>query len=121
MDADELKEASKTLNAFDKNALYEKNIYTDMACGEISVLTPVTSGRVRDTKRPMRYFSSVVLMINGQQMTVNFEIAASGLEEACDRYTEAATKAANAAIEKIQDAQRRVLVPGTAASKLAMN
>ena len=120
MNEEELKDAAKTLKGFDKNALYQKEIFTDGVSGEITMLTPVLPGGGRDVKRPTRWFSSVMLMMNGQQMAVNFEIMASGIEDACDKYTASATEAANKAMAQIVENQRKILIPQTAAAHMKM-
>lgn len=105
------------LRGFDVNGLYSVEVVTDLKSGEIQVYTPITVGRVRDTGRPIRFFSSVMVTYRGRPLQCGFELKASSLEEALAGFTEQGDAAARAYIENLeQQALRTKLASGTSAA-----
>lgn len=81
------------LKDFNATQLYVQETVVDLAAGEITVLTPVTAGRVRDVERPIRFFSSLTVTMQGMPRLVRFEIPAATLEEALSKWADLAMAA----------------------------
>ena len=88
------------LHGFDKSALWERFCVVDVNAGEIVILTPITAGRVRDTTRDTKYFSSITVGFGGVGQNVQFEIPATSLEDALDKWIGCAEAASREFFER---------------------
>lgn len=113
----DLSKPKNTLKEFDAGALWEKQTFIDMAAGEIIMLIPVTVGRVWDTERQPRFFSSVTAARGGQPIQISFEIeGAVTLEDAIRMWMDVANAQAEEFHRKAEDAliRSRLTVPAGA-------
>lgn len=104
------------LKPIDALGLYAKEVVVDPDAGEITVLRPVTVGGVRDTERKIRFFSSIMMTFRGRPQQVAFELEASTLSEAVQKWAVVAREAGEKAIEQMEDAvvRSRLQVPAGA-------
>lgn len=91
-----------TLLGLDPGGLYEHTLIVDPEHGEITILTPVTVGHLRDVSRPRRFFSSVTVTVRGTPRQIRFEIEAGSLAEAVQKWLETAGAVGQKAIEEIE-------------------
>jgi hypothetical protein len=99
----------------DASALYREDVYTDRRAGTIRVMTPVTADGGVDHGRPMLYAGQTQLMTPGGVLPLMFEIEASSLAQAIERFPEAVKQALEEAIEEAREMRReaasRIVVP----------
>lgn len=77
----------------DATALYREDVYTDRRAGTIRVMTPVTPDGAADHARPTLYAGQTQLMTPGGVLPLMFEIEASSLAQAIERFPEAVKRA----------------------------
>jgi hypothetical protein len=70
--------------------LYREDVYSDRKVGTIRVMTPVKSDGTPDPLRQPSYVGQAQIMTPGGLLPLSFEIPASSLREACDRFADAA-------------------------------
>ena len=90
----------------DPSALYREESFTDRSVGTIRRLTPVTSDGTTDAARPVVYMGQTQLLTPVGALPLSFEIEASSLAEAVEGLAEAATQAAERAIEELKELRR---------------
>lgn len=110
----------------DTTALYREEVFTDRQAGSVRRLTPVTVEGADDATRPVLYLGQTQLMTPGGVLPLGFEIEASSLQEALDKFPDAVKQALEQAIEEAQQMRReaasRIVVPeGGAAMGQAMS
>lgn len=105
---------SSALTAFDSKALYEKRTVVDVNAGEITVLRPIEANGSPDLKRQERFFAEVGIVWRGQPKKIGFEIEASRLSEACEKYQDRANEVAAEFLEKAESAAMRAYLTGQA-------
>ena len=102
----------------DAASLYREDIYTDRAAGTIRVLTPVTRDGGADQTRPTVYVGEAQILTNMGPLPISFEIDASSLGEAVQKYGDAAKEGVDRAVRELQELRRQasssILVPGSA-------
>ncbi len=103
--------------------LYRIDTFTDHVVGEIRVAVPITlfdtaglEGYEVDRVRPLRFFSTMMVHVNGQANNIAFEIAATTLAEAITKTPEAAEAAGRVFLKQLQDqrARRPIIMPAGA-------
>lgn len=105
------------LKGLSATGLYERVQVVDPDAGEITILTPITVGRLRDTERPVRFFSSIMLMMQGRPQQLAFELeGCATLVDAVAAWPEQAKAAGEKALTQMEDAavRRRLAVPAGA-------
>lgn len=94
-------------------------MFTDRAAGTIRRLRPVLVSGEPDASRPMLFSGQTQLLTPGGVLPLGFEIEASSLEEAIERFPQAVQEALNQAIEEAREyrreAQSRIVVPDAGA------
>lgn len=110
----------------DTTALYREEVFTDRQAGSVRRMTPVTAEGATDDTRPVLYLGQTQLMTPGGVLPLGFEIEATSLREALDKFPEAVKQALEQAIEEAQQMRReaasRIVVPeGGAALGQAMS
>ena len=100
------------LRAPDPLGLYERTQIVDPEAGEITVLTPITVGRLRDTARPIRFFSSITVTMGMVPRNVSFEIPAATLEEALNGWEKAARAAGEQYVAQAESARIKAQLAG---------
>ena len=106
----------------DRNALYREDIYTDRKAGTIRRLTPVTVEGATDPSRPVLYSGQTQLLTPGGVLPLSFDIEATSLAEAAERFPDAVHAALEQAIEEAREFRReassRIVVPDVAGGPL---
>lgn len=117
----DLSAPKSNLKAFDLGQLYTRDTVIDMNAGEVVILRPVTVGLLRDTERPLRFFSSITAARRGQPVQLSFEIQAASLEEALEKWMGCANETAAEYHRKAeaQEIRSRLAVPAGARMPVA--
>jgi hypothetical protein len=106
----------------DSQALYREEVYTDRKAGTIRRLLPVTAAGDQDSSRPVLYSGQTQLLTPGGVLPLSFEIEASTLAEAAERFPAAVHVALEQAIEEAREYRReassRIVVPDVAGGAL---
>jgi len=99
----------------DKDALYREDIFTDRKAGTIRRLTPVTAAGEADAARPVLYSGQTQLLTPGGVLPLSFDIEASSLTDAAEKFPAAVHAALEQAIEEAREYRReassRIVVP----------
>ncbi|RJS92343.1 hypothetical protein [Salinisphaera sp. Q1T1-3] len=100
----------------DADNMYREESFTDLKVGSIRKLTPVTATGEDDTSRDVHYEGSASLMTPAGNLPLSFDLEASDLAEAIEKFPEAVNAAAERAIDELKEMQRqqsqRIQVPG---------
>jgi hypothetical protein len=91
----------------DPAALYHEEIFTDRKMGTIRRLTPVKPDGSPDPARKVVYIGESQLLTSVGALPLNFEIAASSLDEAAREYGAAVKRAFEDAMEELAEMRRR--------------
>lgn len=91
----------------DANSLYREEIYTDRAAATMRVLVPVTRLGAPDPARTTLYMGEVQIMTNVGPLPISFEIDATTLAEAADKYSDAAKAGVENAMHELQEMRRQ--------------
>ena len=106
----------------DPAGLYREEIYTDRRAGTIRRLTPVTVDGATDAKRPVLYSGQTQLLTPAGVLPLVFEIEASSLEEALNKFPEGVNAALEQAIDEAREMRReaasRIVVPEVGAGAI---
>ena len=89
----------------DAASLYREEVYTDRKIGTIRVLTPVTPAGATDATRAVLYAGETQLLTPGGLLPLVFEIDATSLADAVDKFSEGASEALERTRREIE--QRR--------------
>ena len=99
----------------DPAAMYKEEIFTDRRAGTIRRLTPVTLDGATDTSRPLLFSGQTQLLTPGGVLPLGFDIEATTLQEALNRFPDAVKLALDEAIEEAREMRReaasRIVVP----------
>jgi hypothetical protein len=102
----------------DSAGLYREDIFTDRKAGTIRRLIPVTSDGNTDPARPVLFSGQTQLLTPTGVLPLGFEIEASSLEDAIDKFPAAVKEALEQAIEEAREYRReaasRIVVPDVA-------
>ncbi len=100
----------------DADNLYREESYTDLKVGSIRRLIPVTRDGEDDPAREVRYEGSASLMTPAGNLPLSFDLDATSLSQAIQKYPEAVNAEAERAIEELKQMQReqsqKIQVPG---------
>src|ERR1700693_1815797 len=101
----------------DAASLYREEIYTDRSAGTIRALMPVTRDGGPDQTRPTVYVGEAQILTNMGPLPISFEIDATTLGEAVQKYDEASKEGVDRAMRELQELRRQasssILVPGS--------
>lgn len=96
--------------------LYREETYTDRQVGTITKLVPVDSNGDLDGARSDCYLGSTQIMTPAGALPINFEIEASSLSEATEKFGVLAKEGIENTIKELQEMQRKqassIVVPG---------
>ena len=99
----------------DRAGLYREDIFTDRKAGTIRRLVPVTASGDNDEARPTLYSGQTQLLTPTGVLPLGFEIEASSLEDAINKFPAAVKEAVEQAIEEAREYRReaasRIVVP----------
>jgi len=100
----------------DPATLYREDSFTDRRMGLIRVLTPVTSDGLTDPSRKILYIGEAQLLTAAGPLPLSFEIEASSLGEAAERFGTGAKAAVERAMQELQEMRREaassIVIPG---------
>lgn len=112
-----MSEADETLEQMKMNTddLYREEVFTDRHVGTIQRLTPVTADGADDASRPVLYLGQTQVMTPVGALPLNFELDAETLEQAIEKFPEAAKKSLDQTMEQLREMQReqasRIMTP----------
>jgi hypothetical protein len=99
----------------DPTSLYREEVFTDRRIGTIRVLTPVTSTGAPDGTRAILYSGETQLLTPGGLLPLVFEIDASSLAEAIEKFAAGANEALERTRREIEQLRREaassIIVP----------
>ena len=99
----------------DASSLYREEMFTDRRAGTLRRLTPVTANGSDDATRAVLFSGQTQLLTPGGVLPLGFDIEATTLEEALNRFPEAVKLALDEAIEEAREMRReaasRIVVP----------
>ncbi|HZT05354.1 MAG TPA: hypothetical protein VFA39_24090 [Steroidobacteraceae bacterium] len=99
----------------DPAGLYREEIYTDRRAGTIRRLTPVTVAGADDPTRPVLFSGQTQLLTPAGVLPLAFEIEATSLEDALEKFPDAVNAALEQAIDEAREMRReaasRIVVP----------
>ena len=100
----------------DLNNLYREELFTDAKVGAIRTMTPVKADGSADDSRKTMFQGSAQMMTPGGALPLNFEIEATTLAEACEKFAAGATVAMEETFKEIQEMRKQqassIVVPG---------
>ena len=100
----------------DADALYREDIITDQKIGTIRLMTPIKSDGTADEAREVLYIGQSQMMTPAGALPLNFEIEASNLKEAVEKFGAAAKQSMEETVERLKELQRqqasKIVVPG---------
>jgi len=99
----------------DPTQLYREEIFTDRKAGTLRRLVPVKSDGSDDSSRPVLYSGQTQLLTPAGVLPLAFELEASSLEDACNKFPDAVKVAIEQAIDEAREMRReaasRIVVP----------
>ena len=99
----------------DSNNLYREEVFTDRKAGTLRKLVPVTADGAPDAVRAVVWSGQTQLLTPGGVLPLSFDIDATTLEQALERFPAAVHTALEAAIEEAREYRReatsRIVVP----------
>lgn len=102
--------------------LYAREQIVDPLAGEITILRPITAGGLRDTDRPTRFFSTILIAVQGRPQQLGFELeGVASLSEAVAAWPEQAKTAGEKAQTQIRDQRIRSSLQVPAGARLPLN
>jgi len=90
----------------DGSSLYREDVYTDRKIGTIRVMTPVTSLGGADSSRPVIYVGETQLLTSGGLLPLAFQIEATTLGEAVEKFAAGANEAVERTRREIERLHR---------------
>ena len=95
--------------------LYREEIFTDRHAGTIRRMTPVNAAGETDGSRAVLYSGQTQLLTPAGVLPLAFDIEASSLKDAIDKFAEAVKVALEQAIDEAREMRReaasRIVVP----------
>lgn len=100
----------------ERDSLYREDTFTDRHAGILRRMTPVKADGSDDPTRPTLFLGQTQLMTQMGVLPISFEIEAADLEEALDKFPQAAKQGIRDTMDEIQqmrrDAASSIVVPG---------
>lgn len=90
----------------DPASLYREDLYTDRKMGTIRVLTPVGTDGATDSARSILYLGEAQILTPMGAIPLSFQIEATSLTEAIDKFADAAKVAVERTAREIQELRR---------------
>ena len=96
--------------------LYQEETFTDRRIGSLLRLTPVTASGSRDASRPVLFVGQTQVLTPAGALPISFEIEASNLEEAVQKFGPEAQEALANTVKRLEEMRREaassLIVPG---------
>ena len=100
----------------DPNSMYREELFTDRRIGTIHLLTPVLASGEDDSNRSKIFLGETQMRTAAGPLPINFEIEASTIGEAAEKFAAAAQQGAEKTIKQIEEMQReqanKIVIPG---------
>ena len=112
--AEELPDTDVQMEA---NSLYREETFTDRREGTLQILTPVNSDGTADSTRQAVYVGQTQILTPAGALPLNFELEASSLQEAVEKFGDGAKSALSDAMQRLDEMRREaassIIVPGS--------
>ena len=112
--AEELPETDIQMEA---NSLYREETFTDRRVGTLQILTPVNPDGTTDSARQAVYVGQTQILTPAGALPLSFELEASSLQEAVEKFGDGAKSALAGAMERLEEMRREaassIIVPGS--------
>jgi hypothetical protein len=99
----------------DPSTLYREDVYTDRRIGTIRVMAPVTPTGAPDGTRAVLYVGETQILTPGGLLPLVFEIPATSLADAVEKFAEGANEAIERTRREIEQLRREaassIIVP----------
>jgi hypothetical protein len=99
----------------DPASLYQEEIFTDRRAGTLRRLTPINADGSPDSSRPVLFSGQTQLLTPAGVLPLGFDIEATTLAEALDKFPDGVRMALEQAIEEAREMRReqasRIVVP----------
>jgi len=96
--------------------LYREEVFTDRQVGTLRRMTPVDGDGNIDNTRQISYSGQTQLMTPGGALPLMFDIEASSLADAAEKFGAAAEQALKQTMEELQEMRRQaassIVIPG---------
>lgn len=106
----------------DPHGLYREDVFTDQRMGTIRRMTPVDAQGATDASRPVLYIGQATLMTPMGSLPLTFDLEASSLAEAVERFGPAAQRAVEETARELQELRRQasssIVIPEAGAAAL---
>lgn len=97
-------------------ALYQERSFTDRRVGSLRQLQPVKPDGSADSSRPTLYLGNSQIYTPAGALPLSFEIEADSLEQAIEKYGDAAAQALENTLKELEEMRREqagsIMVPG---------
>ena len=93
--------------AMDPTQMYREVTFTDRQVGTIRQLTPITADGADDGSRPMVFVGQAQLLTPVGALPLSFEIPATSLSEAVQKFAASANEAAEQTMEELKELRRQ--------------
>jgi len=101
----------------DETSLYREEVVTDRRVGTIRVMTPIKVDGSTDASRPVLYVGEAQLLTQAGLLPLVFEIDATSLADAIDKFAAGATTAIDRTRRELEELRReaasQIVVPPT--------
>ena len=91
----------------DSASLYREDIVTDRKVGTIRMLTPLKADGSNDSARPVIYMGEAQIMTGAGPLPISFEIEATTLAQAVDKFGGVAKDAIERTVRDLQELRRQ--------------
>ncbi|MGZ5092588.1 MAG: hypothetical protein ACXWCY_23585 [Burkholderiales bacterium] len=91
----------------DSTSLYREDIITDRKVGTIRMLTPLKVDGSTDAARPVIFMGEAQIMTGAGPLPISFEIEATRLADAVDKFGDAAKEAIERTVRDLQELRRQ--------------
>jgi hypothetical protein len=107
----------KSMNvSMDAANVYREDVYTDRKVGTIRCMTPVNADGSTDGTRGILFLGETQIMTPMGALPVSFEVPATTLAEAIEKYGESAKEGIERTVKEIQEMRRQaassIVLPG---------
>jgi hypothetical protein len=106
----------------DSTQIYREETFTDRKVGTIRCLTPVTADGAADTARPVVFVGQAQVMTPMGALPISFELEASTLSVAIEKFGAAAEQAVQQTMRELQEMRREqassLVIPDAAGGAL---
>ena len=101
----------------DTTSIYREEVVTDRRVGTIRVMTPIKVDGSTDSSRPVLYVGEAQLLTQAGLLPLVFEIDATSLADAIDKFAAGATTAIDRTRRELEELRReaasQIVVPPT--------